>query len=111
MEKLLKTFRPYIDPHPHFDIVLSKHGPVYVYPVDRQGLLHDAEVLDGRKGIVETVAFQMICDVTEPSRRVIPTEEEIHAVRLRFQSVLKGLESEPAYMAIFEEYVSRFAVP
>ena len=113
MEKLLEAFRPYIAQHKHFDLTLSKFGPVYVYPVDRQGELFEAEVLDGPKEIIETVAFQMICDITEPFQRIIPNDEEIHAVRLRIRSMLGGLESESESerMAIFEKYVSHFTDP
>lgn len=108
MEKLLETFRPYIAQHPHFDIVLSKFGPIYVYPADRQGILHEAEVLDGPKGILETVAFQMICDVIENGMRASPTREELAAVRSR---ILSCIPEE--YADVLERYIKQYeeAVP
>jgi hypothetical protein len=108
MEKLLEVFRPYIAPHPDFDLVLSKFGPLYVYPVDRQGEMHEAEVLDGPKGIIEAVAFQMICDAIESGTRASPTKEELAAVRSR---VLSCIPEE--YAEIVERYIKQYenAVP
>ena len=108
MEKLLEVFRPYIAQHPHFDLVLSKFGPIYVYPADRQGELHEAEVLDGPKGIIETVAFQMICDVIESRARTSPTKEELAAVQTQ---ILSCIPEE--YAEIVERYIKQYeeAVP
>lgn len=107
---LLERFRPFIDPHPHFDIVLSKFGPLYVYPVDRKGETHEAEMLTGPQGIIETVAFQMICDVMEsaPNHRTRPTEEEFSAVRSRVQSLLSGLDFERDAMGAVDRYIGQY---
>lgn len=108
MKNLLGVFRPYITQHPDFDLVLSKFGPIYVYPVDRQGELHEAEVLDGPKGIIEAVAFQMICDAIESGTRASPTKEELSAVRSR---VLSCIPEE--YTDVLKRYIKQYeeAVP
>ena len=108
MEKLLEDFRPYIAQHRDFDIVLSKFGPVYVYPVDRQGELHEAEVLDGPKGIVETVAFQMICDAIEVDPGGEITKEMLSSVQSRVLSCMADLESADDYANILERYLKQF---
>lgn len=107
---LLERFGPYIEPHKHFDIALSKFGPLYVYPVDRKGESHEAEVLDGPKGIIETVVFQMICDVMEsaPNHRTRPTEEEFSSVRSRVQSLLSGLDFEHDAMDAVDCYIGQY---
>ncbi len=108
MEKLLEVFRHYVAQHSDFDIVLSKFGPLYVYPVDRQGELHEAEVLDGPKGIIETVAFQMICDAiqVDPSGEI--TKEMLSFVRSRVLSCMADLESADDYTKILERYLRQF---
>lgn len=110
MEKLLEAFRFYVAPHPDFDLVLSKYGPLYVYPVDRQGEMHEAEVLDGLKGIVEAIAFQMICDVMEsaPKSRTRPTEEELSSVRARIQTLVAGAEFEREVLAFVDGYIEQY---
>ena len=110
MEKLLNAFRFYVTPHKHFDLVLSKYGPLYVYPVDRQGEMHEAEVLDGPKGIAETIAFQMICDVMEsaPKSRTRPTEEELSSVRTRIQTLVAGTEFEREVLGFVDGYIEQY---
>lgn len=107
---LLERFSPYIEPHKDFDIVLSKFGPIYVYPVDRKGEFHEAEVLDGPKGIIETVVFQMICDVMEsaPNYRTRPTEEEFSSVRSRVQSLLSGVDFELDALDAVDRYIGQY---
>lgn len=110
MEKILEAFRSYVAPHKDFDLVLSKYGSIYVYPVDRQGELHEAEVLDGPKGIAETIAFQMICDVMEsaPKSRTRPTEEELSSVRARIQAFVSGAEFEREVLAFVDSYIEQY---
>ena len=108
MDKLLKAFQPYITQHPDFDIVLSKLGPVYVYRVDRQGLMHVAEVLDGPRGIVETGAFQMICDAIEIEPSGNPTKETLASVQSRVLSCIADLESEGDCEKVLERYIKQF---
>lgn len=107
---LIDCFSSYIAPHKHFDITLSKYGPVYVYPVDRKEECHEAEVLDGTKGIIETVVFQMICDVMEPvsMSRTRPTEEELLSVRKRIQALISGLDFESGAMDITDQYIAMY---
>lgn len=107
---LLERFKPYVEPHKDFDIALSKFGPLYVYPVDRKWESHEAEVLDGPKGIIETVAFQMMCDAMEPlhGSRVNPTEAEVGAVRSRIQALVSGLDFEAECMETVDRYLSQY---
>ena len=107
---LLERFGPYIEPHKHFDIALSKFGPLYVYPVDRQGEMHEAEMLTGPDKIVETVVFQMICDVMESAQnyRTRPTEEEFSSVRSRVQSLLSDLDCEAEAMQEVDRYIKQY---
>lgn len=107
---LIARFGPYIAPHKHFDIALSKFGPLYVYPVDRKGESHEAEVLDGPKGIIETVAFQMICDVMEsaPKNRTRPTEGELSSVRIRIRTLVLGSEFEDKVMSFADRYIEQY---
>lgn len=107
---LLDRLSPYIDPHKHFDIAMSKYGPLYVYPVDRKGESHEAEMLDGPKGIVETVVFQMICDVMEsaPKNRTRPTAGELLSVRNQLQALLSGMDFEDEAMNIADQYIEAY---
>ena len=107
---LLDRLSPFIGPHRHFDIVLSKFGPVYVYPVDRAEECHEAQVLDNHLEIVETVAFQMLYDKMEPTaaQRTTPTEEEIEAVRTRIQALVSGLDFEDECMRALERYINLY---
>lgn len=107
---LIDRFSPYIAPHEHFDVTMSKYGPVYIYPADRKGERHDAEVLDGAKGIIETIAFQMICDAmeNEASHRTTPTKDEINSVRMRMKACVAGLDFEEECMEVFEGYISQY---
>lgn len=108
MDKIVEAFHPYIAPHAHFDLVLSKYGPVYVYPVDRKGECHEAEVLDSPKRVVEEIAFQMVCDQMEGTSldRTAPTEEEKETVRTRFHSFVDGSEFATESMAMLESYLN-----
>lgn len=107
---LLDRLSPYIAPHKHFDITLSKYGPIYVYPVDREETLHEAEVLCGLEGIVKTVVFQLICDVMGPvsKSRTRPTEEELLSVRNQIQALLSGLDFENEAMSIADQYIEHY---
>lgn len=106
---LIGRLAPYIAPHKHFDVTMSKYGPVYIYPADRKGECHDAEVLNGTRGIIEAVAFQMICDAmeTEASHRTTPTKDEINSVRMRIKACVSGLEFEEECMEAFEQYIAQ----
>lgn len=106
-EALIACFGPYIAPHKHFDIAMSKYGPLYVYPVDRKGESHEAEMLDGPKGIIETVVFQMICDVMEPvsRERTRPTKEELTSVKSRVQALLSGTNFESEALSVADQYI------
>ena len=110
MNKILDLFRPYISAHKHFDLVPSKYGAIYVYPVDRQETLHDSEVLSSPKGVVEAIAFQMVCDqmAGTPLDRVIPNEEETKAIRLRFLSFIRESDAATEYVSILEDYLSHW---
>ena len=107
---LLDCFAPYIAPHKHFDVVLSKYGPLYVYPVDRRGEMHEAEMLTGPDKIIETVVFQMICDTMESAQnhRTRPTEEEFSSVRSRVQSLLSDLDCEAEAMHEVDRYIKQY---
>lgn len=107
---LIDCFNSYIAPHKHFDITLSKYGPLYVYPVDRKETLYEAEVLCGPEGIVKTVAFQMICDVMEPvsMSRTRPTKEELLSVRNQLQALLSGMDFEDEAMNIADQYIEAY---
>ena len=107
---LLERLSPFIGPHRHFDIVLSKFGPVYVYPVDRKEEVHEAEVLDGPLEIIETVAFQMLYDEMESDliKRSNPTAAEIDVVRTRIQALVSGLDFEDECMKAFERYINLY---
>lgn len=107
---LLDRLSPYIAPHKHFDITMSKYGPLYVYPVDRKETLYEAEVLCGSEGIVKTVAFQMICDVMEPvsMSRTRPTKEELLSVRNQLQALLSGMDFEDEAMNIVDQYIEMY---
>ena len=109
-KNLIDCFSSYIAPHKHFDITMSKYGPIYVYPVDRKGESHEAEMLDGPKGIVETVVFQMICDVMEPvsMSRTRPTKEELLSVRNQLQALLSGMDFEDEAMNIVDQYIEAY---
>lgn len=109
-KNLIDCFSSYIAPHKHFDITLSKYGPIYVYPVDRKETLYEAEVLCGPEGIVKTVAFQMICDVMEPvsMSRTRPTKEELLSVRNQLQALLSGMDFEDEAMNIVDQYIEAY---
>lgn len=112
MKHLLDRLAPYIGPHRHFDIVLSKYGPVYIYPVDRDETMHEAEVLSGPGRIIESVAFQMICDQMESwaADRIYPTAEELQAVRSRIQAMVSGLDHETEYLDALERYIAGWPI-
>lgn len=107
---LLDRLGPFIGPHQHFDIVLSKFGPVYVYPVDSAETVFEAYVLDGAAGIIETVALQMVCDRMEDWEvdRISPTVGDVRAIRSRIQALVSGLEQEDEYMAALERYFAQY---
>ena len=107
---LLDRLSPYISPHKHFDVATSKYGPLYVYPVDRKGESHEAEMLGGPKEIVETVVFQMICDVMEsaPKNRTRPTEGELSSVRIRIRTLVLGSEFEDEVMSFADRYIEQY---
>lgn len=81
--------------------------------MDRKGECHEAEVLDGPEGIIQTVAFQMICDQMESwaADRIYPTEEELQTVRSRIQALVSGLEHETEYLDALERYIAGWPAP
>lgn len=107
---LLDRLAPFVLPHQHFDLIPSKFGPVYVYPVDSDETVFEAQVLDGSAGIIETVALQMVCDRMEEWEfdRISPSEEEARAIRSRIQALVSGLEREGEYMAALERYFAQY---